>query len=95
MSSWVEGLQKVFGMAERIDGIAHRVAAIEQRIEHGFDRINGLEVRIARLEEMRETFRETVRADITQAVAELKVQYVQAEAHRQLRARDQTELDSP
>jgi len=95
MSSWVEGLQKVLGMAERIDSIAHRVTAIERRIEQGFDRINGLEARVARLEGMRETFRETVRAGITQAVAELKVQYVQAEARRQLQVRDQTELDSP
>ncbi len=83
----LQTLQKIATVAHRLEELSKAVDALKAEVnaqlnEHD-GRLRVLEIAVARLEEARATQREIVRAEITAAVAELRVRYAEEQAQRQ------------
>ncbi len=82
----LQTLQKIMTVTLRLDELSKEVDELEDDVrselgEHD-ERIRALEVAVGRLEEARATQRETVRAEIATAIAELRVRFVEEQAQR-------------
>jgi hypothetical protein len=82
----IQSLQKLITIAQRLDELSVKVekldTSVNARLDKQDDRLRALEIAIGRLEESRATQRETVRAEIATAVAELRVRFAEEQRQR-------------
>ncbi len=75
MASWGEALRTFLIGLERLEQATKRLDRLERDLDTLDNRLRAVELDVAALKETRATIRETVRAEITAAVAELQVRY--------------------
>ncbi len=81
MANWTEALRTFLVGLERLEQIALRLERAETHLDDLGRRVRETEIHVARLLEAQTTTRETVRAEIANAVADLRVRYAE-ERHR-------------
>jgi hypothetical protein len=80
MLSWSEALRNLLVGLERLEQAYKRLDHLERHLEDQDRRLRAVEIEVARLREAQATTRETVRAEITEVVAELRVRYAEQQA---------------
>lgn len=80
-------LDRLDRLTKQVDQIATELDAFKESVAQQLRMQDGahaqLRERVARLEESRETIKETVRAEITASVAELRVRYAEEQSRPQ------------
>lgn len=84
MASLWEAIQEIVSLSSSVRQLEQRIEALSQTIE---PRLRNPEIAVARLEQAHENIRETVRAEVTAAIAELRIRYAEGQAQQRKKKR--------
>lgn len=83
MASLTEAIRSALVVLERIESATKRIEKLEHAVASLDQRLRVVETEVATLKEARAAIRDNVRAEIAEAIADLRVRYAEQTAARE------------